>query len=86
MIQKDKADVNEFVSELSQTFGMAAVVNNESFLKAMFKTAIVKETALFLRFFEIESESNNVSADSSFDKPQSHNLNSPEIRSSTQAV
>jgi len=86
MIQKDKADVNEFVCELSQTFGMAAVVNNESFLKEMLKTAIVKETQLFLRFFEIESESNNVSADSSFDKPQSHNISSQESRSLTQAV
>jgi hypothetical protein len=68
VISKDTNAVNELVDLLRRTFGMADTMDAQQFLKEMSLLPVVRETIAFRRFFGIDSESNNVSADSSFDK------------------
>jgi len=47
---------------------------------------IVRETKSFRSFFLIDTESNNVSADSSFEKPNTNHINNTQNRSFSEAV
>jgi hypothetical protein len=65
---------------------MADTMDAPQFLKEMSLLPVVRETIAFRSFFGIDSESNNVSADSSFDKAPAILQGSPEIRSLTECV